>query len=63
MKAEIESGKCIGVETCIALAPGAFTMGPAGVALVLDPITDTSDSALDTAIDSCPLLAIRRVDG
>ncbi|BDX35284.1 hypothetical protein TUM20985_58310 [Mycobacterium antarcticum] len=63
MKIELDRDKCIGVSTCVGLAPSVFTMGADGKAQVRVDVTDKSDEAVIAAVDSCPMEAIRLIEG
>lgn len=59
---EVDSQKCIGVGTCVGLAPSAFKMDSTGVARVQETASETSQARLDEAVASCPMQAISRVE-
>lgn len=56
-KLVIDKNKCLGCGTCVALSPKVFKIGSDGKALVIDQKGD-EESAIQNAIDSCPVNAI-----
>jgi ferredoxin len=57
MDVTVDRELCIGSGTCVRLAPGVFTLGNDGIAMVSDA-ADADPSKLMRAADSCPAGAI-----
>jgi ferredoxin len=56
-KVMVDSTKCIGCGTCVALAPKSFKMTDDGKSQAINPAGD-DEAAVQNAIDSCPVDAI-----
>ena len=54
---KIDSKKCIGCGTCVALAPNTFKMNGEGKAEVVNETGDSAET-IKMAADSCPTQAI-----
>ncbi len=54
----IDKNSCLGCGTCAALCPLVFKVGDEGKAEVIDQNADTAEN-IQTAIDSCPVSAIK----
>ena len=53
--------KCIGANSCVAVAPGVFQLDAKNLAYVVDP-NSTDDDTIMLAAQSCPVLAILLYD-
>ena len=56
-KFSIDQDECIGCESCVELAPGAFEMGDDEKAYVKD-VAGASEGEIQEAIDTCPTQCI-----
>ena len=62
MKLKVDKDKCIGCGTCPMLAPNSFKMDDDdGKAVEIDPHGDDDDT-LQSALDSCPVAAIEKIE-
>jgi|SaaInlStandDraft_4_1057021.scaffolds.fasta_scaffold51910_2 ferredoxin len=62
MKLKVDQDKCIGCGTCPMLAPSSFKMNDEdGKAVEITPHGD-DDTALQAALESCPVGAIEKVE-
>ena len=57
MKIKVDSQKCIGCGTCVAIAPQSFKLTDDGKAEPIDPAGDSGEK-IKEAIESCPVTAI-----
>ncbi len=57
----VDRVKCIGANSCVAVAPGVFQLDAENLAYVVDPNT-TDDDTIMMAAQSCPVLAILLFD-
>lgn len=57
----VDRAKCIGVKSCVAVAPGVFQMDDGNLAYVTDP-NSTDDDTILMAAQSCPVLAVLLYD-
>lgn len=53
----VDRVKCIGANSCVAVAPGVFQLDEENLAYVVDPDSTDEDTIL-LAAQSCPVLAI-----
>lgn len=53
--------KCIGANSCVAVAPGVFQLDDQNLAYIVDPESTDEDTIL-MAAQSCPILAILLYD-
>ncbi len=53
----VDREKCIGANSCVAVAPGVFQLDSENLAYVVDPDSADEDTIL-MAAQSCPVLAI-----
>lgn len=53
----VERAKCIGANSCVAVAPGVFQLDDENLAYIVDP-ESTDDDTILMAAQSCPVLAI-----
>ena len=53
----VDRAKCIGANSCVAVAPGVFQLDAENLAYVVDPDSTDEDTIL-MAAESCPVLAI-----
>ncbi len=53
----VDRAKCIGANSCVAVAPGVFQLDAENLAYVVDPDSTDEDTIL-MAAQSCPVLAI-----
>ena len=58
VRVEVDRELCVGSESCVQLAPGAFTIGEDGIAIVADH-SAVDIEKLKLAEKSCPSGAIR----
>ncbi len=59
MRAYVEEDKCISCGLCTGICPEVFEFNAAGKAEAVADTTDANAAAVDNAIDSCPVRAIR----
>lgn len=57
----VDRPKCIGVNSCVVVAPGVFQLDDQNLAYVVDPESADDDTIL-MAAQSCPVLAILLYD-
>lgn len=57
----VDRAKCIGANSCVAVAPGVFQLDEENLAYVVDPDSTDEDTIL-LAAQSCPVLAILLYD-
>ena len=57
-KIEVDRELCIGVASCIGVAPEAYELDEEQIAIVLDDWTTLSDDTLFASAESCPVNAI-----
>ena len=57
----VDREKCIGANSCVAVAPGVFQLDDENLAYVVDPDSTDEDTIL-MAAQSCPVLAILLYD-
>lgn len=53
----VDRAKCIGANSCVAVAPGVFQLDEENLAYIVDPESTDDDTILMSA-QSCPVLAI-----
>lgn len=53
--------KCIGANSCVAVAPGVFQLDEENLAYVVDP-DSTDEDTIMLAAQSCPVLAVLLYD-
>jgi len=61
-KIYVDRKACIGVATCVVIAPDAFDLDEEGIAIVKEGAENLDDSKLLMAAQSCPVLAIHLFD-
>ncbi|MFA6105257.1 MAG: ferredoxin [Patescibacteria group bacterium] len=57
----VDRVKCIGADSCVAVAPGVFQLDEENLAYIVDPNSSDDDTIL-MAAQSCPVLAILLYD-
>ncbi len=57
-KIEVDRELCIGVASCIGVAPEAYELDEEQIAIVLDDWKTLSDDTLFASAESCPVNAI-----
>jgi len=57
----VDRVKCIGANSCVAVAPGVFQLDDKNLAYIVDPESADDDTVL-MAAQSCPVLAILLYD-
>ncbi|MBI5729042.1 MAG: ferredoxin [Candidatus Magasanikbacteria bacterium] len=57
----VDRAKCIGANSCVAVAPGVFQLDEENLAYVVDP-GSTDDDTILMAAQSCPVLAVLLYD-
>lgn len=57
----VDRVKCIGANSCVAVAPGVFQLDDENLAYVTDP-ESTDDDTIRLAAESCPVLAVLLYD-
>lgn len=57
----VDRAKCIGANSCVAVAPGVFQLDEENIAYVVDP-DSTDEDTIMLAAQSCPVLAILLYD-
>ncbi len=57
-KIEVDRELCIGVASCIGVAPEAYELDEEQIAIVLDDWKTLSDDTLFASAESCPVRAI-----
>lgn len=60
-KISVDRVKCIGANSCVAVAPGVFQLDEENLAYIVDPDSADDDTVLMSA-QSCPVLAILLYD-
>ncbi len=60
-KIVVDRVKCIGANSCVAVAPGVFQLDDENLAYIVDPESSDDDTIL-MAAQSCPVLAILLYD-
>lgn len=53
--------KCIGANSCVAVAPGVFQLDDKNLAYITDP-ESTDDDTIRLSAESCPVLAVLLYD-
>jgi ferredoxin len=61
-KIYVDRKACIGVATCVVIAPDAFDLDESGIAILKDGAEKLDDNKLLMAAQSCPVLAIHLYD-
>ncbi len=61
-KIVVDRKACIGVATCVVIAPDAFDLDEEGIAIVKEGAENLDDNKLLMAAQSCPVLAIHLFD-
>lgn len=57
----VDRAKCIGANSCVAVAPGVFQLDEENLAYVVDP-DSTDEDTIRLAAESCPVLAVLLYD-
>ena len=57
----VDRAKCIGANSCVAVAPGVFQLDAENLAYVVDP-NAADDDTIEMAAQSCPVLAVLLYD-
>lgn len=57
----VDRVKCIGANSCVAVAPGVFQLDDENLAYVVDP-DSTDEDTIMLAAQSCPVLAVLLYD-
>ena len=57
----VDRPKCIGANSCVAVAPGVFQLDEENLAYVVDP-DSTDEDTIMMAAQSCPVLAVLLYD-
>lgn len=57
----VDRAKCIGANSCVAVAPGVFQLDEKNLAYVVDP-DSTDEDTIMLAAQSCPVLAVLLYD-
>lgn len=57
----VDRTKCIGANSCVAVAPGVFQLDDENLAYVVDPDSTDEDTIMLSA-QSCPVLAVLLYD-
>jgi ferredoxin len=57
----VDRVKCIGADSCVAVAPGVFQLDEENLAYIVDPNSADDDTILMSA-QACPVLAILLYD-
>lgn len=60
-KIQVDRVKCIGANSCVAMAPGVFQLDEENLAYIVDPNSETDDAVM-LAAQSCPVLAVLLFD-
>lgn len=58
----VDRKACIGVATCVVIAPEAFDLDDEGIAIIKEGAEKLDDNKLLMAAQSCPVLAIHLFD-
>lgn len=61
IKVQVNSEKCIGCGSCVALAPGTFKLNEENISIVINQDGNTNEEKLSAA-QSCPVGAIKAFD-
>ena len=61
-KIYVDRKACIGVATCVVIAPDAFDLDDEGIAIIKEGAEKLDDSKHLMAAQSCPVLAIHLFD-
>jgi len=61
-KIYVDRKACIGVATCVVIAPDAFDLDEEGIAIIKEGAEKLDDNKLLMAAQSCPVLAIHLFD-
>jgi ferredoxin len=61
-KIVVDRKACIGVATCVVIAPEAFDLDAEGIAIIKEGAEKLDDNKLLMAAQSCPVLAIHLYD-
>ena len=61
-KIYVDRKACIGVATCVVIAPEAFDLDDEGIAIIKEGAEKLDDNKLLMAAQSCPVLAIHLFD-
>jgi len=61
-KIYVDRKACIGVATCVVIAPDAFDLDDEGIAIIKEGAEKLDDNKLLMAAQSCPVLAIHLFD-
>jgi ferredoxin len=57
----VDRAKCIGANSCVAVAPNVFQLDDENLAYVTDP-DSTDDDTIEMAAQACPVLAVLLYD-
>lgn len=57
----VDRAKCIGANSCVAVAPSVFQLDEDNIAYVVDP-NSTDEDTIMLAAESCPVLAVLLYD-
>jgi ferredoxin len=63
LSVELDATACCGSGLCAAIAPDAFQLDPAGIAVIRDGAAASDRAALLKAARNCPTLCISLLDG
>lgn len=58
----VDRKACIGVATCVVIAPDVFDLDEEGIAIVKEGALEVDDNKIIMAAQSCPVLAIHLYD-
>lgn len=61
-KIVVDRKACIGVATCVVIAPDVFDLDEEGIAIVKEGALEVDDNKIIMAAQSCPVLAIHLYD-
>ena len=59
MRAYVDPNACVSCGLCVSLVPEVFAVGENGLAEAVSDTTPETQAAVEEAIDSCPVNAIR----
>lgn len=57
----VDRVKCIGADSCVAVAPGVFQLDDNNLAYIVDP-DSADDDTVKMAAEACPVLAVLLYD-
>jgi len=61
-KAVVDKEKCIGCGSCVAVSQRSFKMDSDGKSVAIEPAGD-DEATIQSAIDSCPVIAVSWKEG